>query len=256
MPLPKKKTQGNKDYTRKTYLFYGSPKVGKTTSAVAFGDNGDNKLCFFTTEAGHDYQDLYTWKTDQGLLPSKFEHFLQFCREILTEDHDYTGICIDTVDKLWEWCNKYSNEKLGIPHQSAGKIGQGWDNPKILLQDPLLAIYKRHFGIVFLAHSKNIEVTIGPRKFNKFDCSLKNGPKQIVEDMSDFILYFHKDHKGKRLIRAGGSENFNCGDRSGLLPDLMPMDMEFLAKHLKGEINNDNSEQIPEFNKNAKKGDK
>lgn len=232
MPLPTKKSEKEKDYLKKIYLWYGIPKVGKTTTAANFGDDKDHKILFFPTEPGHKFQEIYKWQTNEGLDPSSWDHWLQCCREIAKDDGGFKCIAVDTLDNLWKWCTLYSNNMLGITHESEMGFGKGYHAVRDEFFKPLNWLTQNGYGIIFMSHEATSERQIGPRKISFTDTTLPGTCRKLVHGICDYILYFGADHDGKRTIRTKATENINAGDRSGLLPELIDMDANKLKAAL------------------------
>ncbi len=234
MPLPKKKSEKEKDYLKKIYLWYGAPKAGKTTIAANFGDDTDNKILFFCTEPGHKFQEIYKWETAKGKSPSIWEHWKECCREIAKDDQGFKCIAVDTLDNLWKWCAIHVNDELGIEHESQVGFGRGYHAIRDEFFKPLNWLTQNGYGLIFISHEATSERQVGPRKLNFTDTTLPGTCRKLIHGICDYIFYFGMDHDGKRSIRTKGTENFNAGDRSGLLPELIDMDAGKLKELLNG----------------------
>jgi hypothetical protein len=91
-------------------------------------------------------------------------------------------------------------------------------------------------GVVFITHTKQMEREDRGVKRMFIDSSLPSGGRGYVNGASDFIFYCFRDSKGARLMRTKANENFQGGDRSGLLPEVMPLDYDLMIKYLTGEL--------------------
>jgi len=248
MPLPLKKTEKETNYLKKIFLIYGLPKIGKTTIASKFGDE-QNRVLFFATEAGHKEQEIFKWFVEETVEetdfatgevceikierdPSTWEHFRQCVFEV-TKQNDFKCLVIDTADNLFDWCQSYTRKKHNIQHESDLGFGKGYDILKKEFAAPINYLSQKGYGVIFLSHQKETEVEERRRKFTKIDTTLPNTAKKIIQPLADFIFYFHADDEGNRLIRTKATENVTAGDRSGRLPELLPMDAEILIEQLK-----------------------
>jgi hypothetical protein len=100
---------------------------------------------------------------------------------------------------------------------------------------PINFLSQKGYGIIFLSHAKESDVEDGGRKFTKIDSTLPNTAKKVIHGLCDYIFYFYSDNEGKRLIRTKAAHNVNAGDRSGLLPEVLPMDAHILIDALSVE---------------------
>jgi len=230
--LPKTRTEKEKNYLKKIYTIYGTPKSGKTTVASQFGDDLHNKVLFFATEPGHKFQEIYKFQNVDGSEPTKWHDFLDCCRELVAEEHDFKMLAVDTVDNLWDWCADYIKNKHSIEHESDLGFGKGYALIREEFMKPIKYLGQIGMGLLFISHEKTMEREIGPRKVTFTDTTMPNSAKKVILGLSDYIFYFYQDTEGKRLIRSKGNENFNAGDRSGKLPELMPMDHRVLIEEL------------------------
>ncbi len=233
MPLPKARSGIEPNYLKKIYLIYGEPKAGKTTVAAAFGDDKDNKVLFFPTEPGHKFQSIYKYAiNDKGDAPFKWEHFQECVKELATTEHQFKCVVIDTVDNLFSWCGDYTNAKNDIQHESDLGFGKGYAAIKKEFERVINFLGQRDIGIIFISHAKSEEKEINKRKLTAIGPTLGNTGSKVVRGLSDYILYFYQDSDGRRLIRTKGSESIVAGDRSGKLPEIMPMDVKKLVEAL------------------------
>jgi len=230
MPLPKAKTVREQNYLKKIYLVFGSPKVGKSTVISNLGDD-NNKILFFATEAGHKELELYKWQADDGSDPTTWEQFKQCVLE-MTKQQEFKCLAIDTADNLVDWCAKYVNKKNEIEHESELGFGRGYAAIKKEFMAPINYLSQKGYGIIFVSHSKVQDLELGNRKISYTDSTLNNTAKKIIHGLCDYILHFYVDLGGKRMIRTKGTETVNAGDRSGRLPEVMPLGAEMLKQEL------------------------
>lgn len=238
MAMPKEKTKKEQNYLKKTIFIYGDPKIGKTTVASQLGDE-KHKNIFFPTEAGHKEVEIYKWQKEvkdaEGNItledPTSWDDF-RMCVAELTKQTEYTCLTIDTADNLFQWCSKYVNKKSGIQHESDAGFGKGYS----LIKDEFLTVInyltQKGFGVIFLSHAATSDKELANKKITYTDSTLPNTAKKVIHGLSDYILYFYSDIEGKRYIRTKGTQHINAGDRSGRLPEIMPLDAELLKVEL------------------------
>lgn len=234
MPIPVAKTVKEPNYLKKSYLFYGKPKIGKTTIAAQFGEEPDNKILFFCTESGHKFQEIYSWETDEGGKPENFKHFDQFCREMYLGGEAYNCLAIDTLDNLWEWTEDYVCAQHGVEKLKDIPWGEGWKQVAREIKNRILPLMLKGNGIIFLTHEKIVDKREGPETIPYTDTTLANNAKKLVHGLCDYIFYFTIDEEGRRYIRTQPDVGVNAGDRSGVLPPKIAMDANKLKTLLKG----------------------
>jgi len=233
--LPVTRSTKESNYLKKSYFIYGEPKSGKTTIASKFGDDDQNKVLFFATESGHKFTEVYKYKNNQGGEPTNWVDFKDCCRELAQGGHDFKMLSIDTVDNLWDWCSTYIKSVHNIQHESDLGFGKGYTLIKEEFVRPINYLSQSGMGLLFISHAKSIDKELGNRKITYTTSTLQSTASKIIHGLCDYIFYFHTDYEGERLIRTKGLETVNCGDRSGNLPELLPMDAETLISYLKGE---------------------
>lgn len=233
--IPTKKTEKEKDYLKKKYLIYGTPKSGKSTIISNLGDD-KNKILFFATEAGHGELEVYKWTKADGSDPTNWDDFRAFVQELTTTEHDFKAVAIDTADNLFMWCANYVNKKNKVDHESDLAFGKGYT----LIKDEFLRVInyltQKGYGVIFVSHKSEGEVTKDGRKFTQVSNTLPNTAKKIINGLCDYIFYFHTDLEGNRVIRTKATESIEAGDRSGVLPETIPMQIN--AKNLKELLTN------------------
>jgi hypothetical protein len=205
-------------------MIFGQPKSGKSTFASNFED-----ALFIATESGLKFQTVYGGQHTH----SDWNDVKDTVRRICTEDHPFQTIVIDTLDNAFEFCSKHVCKELGISHESDEGYGKGWSAVKKEFKTVIDAIANRGYGVVFISHSKQSEREVRGVKHPYTDNSLTNSAKSYANGLSDFIFYAYIDDDGNRLFRTKGNLNINAGDRSGILPEVIPMDYE----NLKAELN-------------------
>lgn len=232
--LPTAKTPPSTNINEYTYLIYGEPKVGKTTLASQF----PNAL-FLATEAGHKFLEVY--KIDiKG-----FEQFKLACRELITTEHKFKTVIIDTADNLYQMASKSVCKRMGIEHESDADFGKAYSRIKEEIMNVIRALTQHGLGVVFISHVDNKEVTIhktiddgkgghivAETKQKQIDATLGNSAKKVVRGLCDMIFYCYIDDTGKRWIRTKQTESIVAGDRSGKLPPVMPLDYKVLENEL------------------------
>ena len=225
--LPKEKTAPKENLGDFVFLLYGPPKIGKSTLASKF-----DKPLFLATEAGLNSLESYQ------VPVATWEDFLQACKAIAKENHDFKTIVIDTVDNLYKACSEHVKKKNNIQHESDLDWGKGW---QLVADEFTRAITKLSllpYGLVMISHSEYIEIKTRTATITKAVPTLQKRARETVLKMSDIILYAESivtDKGETRIMRTKPSENCEAGDRTTRLPAVLPLEYEALYKAFYGE---------------------
>ena len=225
MPLPKKKSEIEKNHLKKKYLWYGRPKSGKTTVASYFGGDDDNKTIFFCTEPGHSFVEIYKWENGQGKQPTQWMDFVECCRELYTQDHDFSLLAIDTVDILWGWCTKYICDLNEISHPSEMGFGKAYQAIAAEFSKVCNHLGQKGIGFIFISHEKEYEIQNGPRKESAITTTLPSGAAKFIHGFVDYIWHFNSTVDGKRYVQTARADNINAGSRGNVMHDPLPIRM-------------------------------
>ncbi len=230
MALPKKRSSVETNHLKHSYLIYGDAKVGKSTLASKFGDDEHDKVLFFATEAGHKFLSIYKWETEKGKAPTTWEHFLQ-CLNEFAKDDDFKCLVVDTASHLVTWCIQYVLTQRDVKDESEGQYGDVFRRITREFKRVINQLGQLNKGIIFIAHE-------APKK-KEDDLTYPDLPEKyenLFLGLVDYIFYCYVDFEGNRHIRTKGNHRVVAGDRSGRLPEVMPMDAEILINQLrKGE---------------------
>ena len=223
MDLPKSKTKPVKSINDYTFLIYGEPKVGKTTLTARF-----DRALFIATEPGHKFQEIY--KVD----PKNWEDVREVCAKLIKNkaEHDFKTIIFDTVDNAYKMCSDYVNKKQGVEHESDGDYGKVYALIKDEFMRIVNALGQHGFGIVFISHAQVKDLEENGVKRSVTTTTLSASASKLIQGLCDFILYCFIDGSGNRLIKTKGTPNLKAGDRSGILPDLLPLNYDALKDAL------------------------
>lgn len=221
--LPTHKTPPRTDLADLTVLIYGAPKIGKST----FCSQGDHAV-FLATEAGLNHLDTYqvpvaTWPELQDA-----------CAEIAAGQHDFRTVIIDTIDNALQMCEHAVCERHGIKHPSDLEYGKGYalvtnEFTRVLTKLALLP-----YGLYLISHAEQIEVKTRTDKYKKWVPSLGGKARKAVLSLMDIILYADiedamaaEGHPTElRVLRTKPTTSYEAGDRTGRLPDTLPLDYQ------------------------------
>lgn len=217
-------------------LIFGEPKIGKSSFCSGLDD-----VMFGDVEGG-----LKFLKTPRKRIPS-WREFLKLVdkvvsREKLSCDAGYRKnfvpkhFVLDTVDVLYMLCMEYCCKKFGFDHPGDAEYGKGWNIVGQEFARPLAKINST-LSMVLISHAKAVEQRgRGSTKTSRIVPTMPGSARKVVMPMVDVIAYtgFEAGPEGagkERVIIFQPSEELECGDRSGCLPPMMPLDPRQLDKY-------------------------
>ncbi|MEN6583003.1 MAG: ATP-binding protein [Armatimonadota bacterium] len=231
MALPTEKTKIKSDIRDLVTLLYGQPKIGKSK----FCSHADGAL-FLATEPGLNHLEVFQMPV------SSWPEFLSVCSDIAKGNHNYRTIVIDTIDNLFKYCRDYVLNKHGLLHEQDAGYGKGYDLVKNEFHKRLMALSLLPYGLIMVSHAEEKEVKGRAKTEIKIFPTLPKSARQIVLGMSDLILYAEieevYDEQNavtgyKPVIRTKPTSCYEAGDRTGSLPDTLPLDYEALTEALR-----------------------
>jgi len=217
--LPTKPTEPQVDLGRLRVLIHGEPKIGKSTFCTQFP-----KALFLDTENG-----LVALRASKVIV-SNWLQFRGAINDILSETHFYETIIIDTIDNAWLYCQQWYCRKAGIDYEGDQGFGKGFSMVMREFRDALNMLITSPFGLVMTSHSCDREVDDGTKKRTKTVPSLSGKAREFITGSSTIIGYACLEKLGRRLYcQPAGA--FEAGDRTGRLPEWIPLRYDELAKY-------------------------
>lgn len=212
-------------------LLYGPSKIGKST----FASQADNAI-FVASEPGLNA--LSVFKVDVGSWPE----FLAVGAELAKQDHNFKTIVVDTIDNLYEACLSHVcsglKDKDGnatITHPADLGYGKGWNAVNGEFKRVLTRLASLPQGLILISHSKEKEIETKTGSYMKTVPS--TGASAIVLGLVDMVLYAEvestktdKGIKHRRIIHTKPTATYDAGDRTGKLPDVIPLDYKTFTK--------------------------
>jgi len=205
---------------------YGCQKIGKSEMASQF----PNAL-FFECEPG--LGELSVYKIPTYTWPD----LLDACKLVAAGDHNFKTVVIDTVDNAFKYCSDYVNAKHNIEYEGDLGHGKGWAFVKNEWHRVLTRLAGLPVGLVLISHAvdKRIETRTG--EYTKTQPSLPDRARQVVLGLVDMILFCDtiakKDEQGnvivQRVIRTKPHPTWEAGDRTGRLPETLPLEFGAFA---------------------------
>jgi hypothetical protein len=208
---------------------YGSPKIGKSTFASQF----PNAL-FAATEPGLNHLEVYQ-------VPiADWAEFTQVCAIIAKDPRQIETFVIDTIDILYEQVKAHVCGLAGIQHPSDLSYGKGFSMVNSEFRRVLAKLGTLRtkdggkMGLVIISHAKEIEVDTRTGKQMRWAPTLPASARNIVESMSDLLLFADVESDGSRVIRTKPSPKWVAGDRTGRLPETLPLGYDELSSAFGG----------------------
>ncbi len=219
--LPTKKTPPKQDLAGLTLLVYGPSKIGKST----WCSQADGAL-FLATEPGLNALEVY-----QAPVNS-WEELLAACGEIAEGKHGFKTVVLDTVDNAYRMCADYICKKFKIEHESDLGYGKGYALINNEFHRVLTKLAFLPYGLFLVSHSQEKEIETRTGKHTRIVPTLPDKARKIVLGMVDLILFCDLEvtpgPNGKptvrRVMRTKPSPNYEAGDRTGRLPEVIDLD--------------------------------
>lgn len=227
MSILSKITSGtSREVTDFVFLFYGNPKVGKTTIASMFPDR-----LMVDLEGGQKLIDKDKIKI------STWAEFKDLCNELVIKkgEHKYKTIVIDTVDWLWNYCEQDVCERHSVQSLSDVGFGNGYKEAKKSFLSVIQGLSKCGFGVVMITHAKERTIKKKAVEFTIMGTTLSNQGENAVTATADFIFYCYKNDVGERVMLTTASKYHLCGSRIECFPDKMPMDFQMIKDCIEKE---------------------
>ena len=221
--LPKQKTKRRTSLSEQTVLLYGMPKVGKSSLCAQIPN-----AVFMATEPGLNHLDVY-----QAPI-TDWETFLAVAAEIAEGRHNFKAIIIDTVDNCYKFCHEHVCAKHGIKHPSDLPYGKGHALVNNEFQRVMTKLAALPYGLFLISHAVEREIESRTGKYHKTMPTLPEGARKILLGMIDLALFADletvTDKDGaascRRVLRTKPDKHFEAGDRTGKLPDPLPLNFK------------------------------
>lgn len=234
MKLPDKAKLKVTDFRKYKFLIYGDPGSGKSTLASKFPD-----AIFIPTEPGLNFLEVNQITDDDGnpKIARDWNEFIEAIKLLCTTEHHYKTIVVDTIDNAFEFCALHVLKARGLEHETDEAYGKGFNMIRREFTKVVNFVANSGYGLVFVSHEKSSQREERGVKREYTDSSLSNQARVFTNGLVDFIFYCSIDGDGNRTMRTKASLNVNAKDRSGVLPEIMPMDFKLLVEHLNKQTN-------------------
>jgi hypothetical protein len=158
-----------------------------------------------------------------------YSEFMQVVNELLTTEHPFNSVVIDTVDNLIRLADSEAGQRYGKVAAGLADYGRGLaDRDGTVLRD-LRRLLSTDLGVILIAHPTIVQEQTedgktSERLYPRIDPN--DRIRQEVMGLVDFVLYVRKDdHK----IVTGGDNAIETKRRCEL-PDVLDSDARELAK--------------------------
>jgi hypothetical protein len=229
--LPTEKTKPQASLSNLTALLYGPSKIGKST----WCSQAENAI-FLATEPGLNSLEVFQ-------IPIRnWDELLKACGELAEGKHEFKTIIVDTIDNLHRMCADYVCQKNKIDHESDLPYGKAYALIANEFQRVLNKLAFLPYGLILVSHSVEREFETRTGKIMRIVPTLPEKARKMVVGLVDLILYcdleISKDDNGKqlyrRVIRTKPSLNYDAGDRTGRLPEILPLNFQDFIKAFNG----------------------
>ena len=219
--LPTKKTPPKLNPADLTVLLYGKPKLGKSTMCSQAED-----AIFLATEPGLNHLDVY-----QAPITS-WQQLLDAAAEIAKGDHPFRTLVLDTVDNAYRFCHEHVCAKNGIKHPSDLPYGKGHALVNNEFHRVITKLASLPYGLFMTSHAQEREIEGRGGSYTKVTPSIPEGARKILLGLVDVIGYadLEPERQGenqttyRRVLRTKPAKHYEAGDRTGRLPETLPLD--------------------------------
>ena len=227
--IPTERTKKALGLGDQVITLYGQPKIGKSTFAGQF----PNAL-FAATEPGLNFLEVYQ------VPVGNWADFTKLCAVLARDPLHVETLVVDTIDILYDLCEKHVCGLAGIAHPSDASYGKGCSMVKSEFKRVLSKLGTLRtrdggkMGLGIISHTRVVEEETRPGTNKTFAMNLSNSPRIVVESMSDLLLFADVEPDGTRVLRTKPSTKWVAGDRTGKLPETLPLNYDALSSAFSG----------------------
>lgn len=214
-------SDGEVDLERSAFMFFGPPKIGKSTTASGWPNCV--YLCTSKKEVKRIKKPFILVNTHKKLVEA-VDYLIENKKKL-----GYQTIICDFLDAMWTNCIVYICKKLKIEHPSEAGYGKGVDMIDLEFKKVITALIGSNYGCVFISHFQVKDVTTMSGVVQKISSTLPERARKIVIPLVSVIgfidfktIKIKEDGKvrfqKKRIISFEASEFLEAGDRDGYLP--------------------------------------
>lgn len=227
MPLPTNKSAVAERFEDEITLIYGAPKIGKSTFCAGF----ENAL-FLDSETG--LKNLSTYRVGIDSWETFMETFKELKAQVKSGKCPFKPLVFDTIDNIYQYCMDFVCKKNGLKHPSDLEFGKGWSMVRQEFNVAMAAYKALGLGVVYVSHADSTEIKTRSGNYTRYDVSMPGQANKIIVPSCDLILFAHSvvDDKGveQRVLETKPSQYWNAGDKTGKLPETMPLNAKEFMK--------------------------
>lgn len=225
-------------------VIYGVGGIGKTTWAA----NSPDPI-FLMTEEGQGNLDIarFELRENDPVLRS-WDELTQCCDDLITEDHDFRTVVVDSLDFAEALCRAHVCEKNGWESIETPGYGKGYQRTAEVWRELLAKLEQiqneRGMGVICIAHEEVVRFEDpASEAYDHYDICLHKHTRHTTANWADAVFFANFKHhiikeQGKfgdeRKRAAGRGERILYTDRRPShraknrwnLPDELPLDWE------------------------------
>lgn len=217
------RSSGIVDIYRTSWMFFGPPKIGKTTLASGF----PHPLFLVTSP-----KEVQALRVDYTVIDD-WKKTLDVTKAVLRDpkyQRKYRYLVIDVVDVAWTNCIKEVCDRLDIKHPSEAGYGKGVDMIDLEFKKWITDLTSSDYGLIFVSHMQTREIISRGRTVQKTVSTLPDRARKIIIPLVSNIGYISMEmvkevnKKGKsvlverRCISFEPSPYLEAGHRDNVLP--------------------------------------
>lgn len=163
-----------------------------------------------------------------------WDEFLAACALVAQGNHPFKTIVVDTADNAFKFCSEHVCAKHNIEYEGDLGHGKGWALVKNEWHRVLTRLASLPYGLILISHAQDKTIETRTGEYTKTQPSLPDRSRGVVLGLVDMILYGdaipRKDAAGnvtiERVLRTKPHPTYEAGDRSGRLPEILPLDYD------------------------------
>jgi hypothetical protein len=169
---------------------------------------------------------------------TNWTEMLSACGEVAKGEHEFQTIVLDTVDNAYLFCMTHVCHENGWAHPSDAAYGKGFAAVNNEFRRVLLKLAQLPYGLMLISHSQEKEIETRTGNYTRITTTLPGSAAKIVIGLMDLVLLCEVDavqgdageYSYRRIIRTKPTPAYDAGDRTGRLPDALPLDYNEFTK--------------------------